>query len=217
MKRWNWKKILWIGGIAIFAAILIYKALDVANCLPGGGPVAPQPITENGPAPAEVEIEVPEFEAVDQDGKPFKLSDLKGKVWIADFIFTNCNTVCPPMTQNMVLLQKRLKFEGLDVDIVSFSVDPERDDSKAIHEFAKQHGIDFSNWHFLTGYPFEKVQKLSREVFKAQVMKDPDSDQFVHGTSFYLIDQDGKIRRFYNGVRLDDDQIVQDVRELLGK
>ena len=208
----RWKKVAWFGGIGIFAAILIWKALDIANCLPSGGPVVPE---QNGPA--EIAIQVPEFEAVDQDGEPFKLSDLKGKVWLADFVFTNCNTVCPPMTANMVLLQKRLKFEGLDVEIVSFSVDPDRDDSKAIHEFAKQHGIDFSNWHFLTGYPFEKIQKLSREVFKAEVRMDPNSDQVIHGTHFYLVDQSGKIRKFYNGVRLDDDQIVRDVRELLGK
>ena len=209
------KRIAWFGGVGLFAAVLIWKALDIANCLPFSGP-APAPSNE-AETDSEIAWEVPEFEAVDQDGKPFKLSDMKGKVWLADFVFTNCNTVCPPMTANMALLQKRLKFEGLDVEIVSFSVDPERDDQKAIHEFAKQHNVNFSNWHFLTGYPFEEIQKLSRETFKAEVRMDPESDQVVHGTQFYLIDQSGKIRKFYNGVRPDDDQIVQDVKELLGK
>ncbi len=212
-RRKRWKKVAWFGGIGLFAALLIWKALDVADCLPFSGP-APAPSNETE---SEIAWEVPEFEAVDQDGKPFKLSDLKGKVWLADFVFTNCNTVCPPMTANMALLQKRLKFEGLDVEIVSFSVDPERDDQKAIHEFAKQHKIDFSNWHFLTGYPFEKIQKLSRETFKAEVRMDPESDQVVHGTHFYLIDETGKVRKFYNGVRPDDDQIVQDIKQLLDK
>ncbi len=213
-RRKQLKRIAWFGGIGLFAAVLIWTALDVANCFPGGGPAAS---SENPESEAEIAWEVPEFEAVDQDGKPFKLSDLKGKVWLADFVFTNCNTVCPPMTANMALLQKRLKFEGLDVEIVSFSVDPERDDQKAIHKFAEQHDVDFSNWHFLTGYPFEKVQKLSRETFKADVQMDPESDQVIHGTQFYLVDQSGKIRKIYNGIKLDDDEIVQDVKEMLGK
>jgi protein SCO1/2 len=204
-------RIAWFGGIGLFAAVLIWKALDIANCLPSGGPAA------SNETETEIAWKVPDFEAVDQNGKTFKTSDLKGKVWIADFIFTNCNTVCPPMTANMALLQKRLKFEGLDVEIVSFSVDPERDDPKALREFGKQHNVDFSNWHFLTGYPFEAIQQLSREAFKAEVRMDPESDQVVHGTYFYLVDESGAVRKFYNGVRPDDDQIVQDVKELLGK
>lgn len=217
-RRKLWKKILWFGGVGIFALLLIWKALDAANCLPFSGPTPPDSSNEaEAGTETDVAWQVPEFKAVDQDGKPFNLSQLKGKVWLADFVFTNCNTVCPPMTSNMSLLQKRLKFEGLDVDIVSFSVDPERDDSKAIYEFAKQHDIDFSNWHFLTGYPFEKIQKLSRETFKAEVRMDPESDQVVHGVYFYLIDESGKVRKVYNGVRPDDDQIVKDVKELLGK
>lgn len=76
--------------------------------------------------------EVESFTFKNQDGKNVSLDSLKGKVWLADFIFTNCETVCPPMTAHMTDLQKKLKAENIDVRIVSFSVDPENDNPKQL-------------------------------------------------------------------------------------
>lgn len=81
---------------------------------------------------------VDDFTFTDQNGQSFGLSDLKGKVWVADFIFTNCETVCPPMTANMAKLQDMVKEEGLDVEFVSFSVDPEVDTPEKLKEYAKK-------------------------------------------------------------------------------
>lgn len=80
--------------------------------------------------------EIDNFSYQNQDGKTVSLKDLKGEIWIANFIFTSCDTVCPPMTAHMTELQKQVKEEGLDVRFVSFSVDPEVDSPDKLKEFA---------------------------------------------------------------------------------
>ncbi|WP_142505069.1 SCO family protein [Melghirimyces algeriensis] len=157
---------------------------------------------------------VEDFRYTDHEGNKFGLSDLKGKIWIADFIFTNCNTICPPMTANMEKVQSELKESGLDVQFVSFSIDPERDTPEVLTKFAKQHHANLSNWHFLTGYPFDDIQDLAESSFRMKIQKDPDSDQVIHGSSFYLIDSSGKVVYQYNGMKPDVQEIIQDVQSL---
>ena len=92
---------------------------------------------------------VDDFTFTDQSGNRLSKSDLEGKVWIADFIFTNCNTVCLPMTSNMKKLQTMLSEEGLeDVHIVSFSVDPEFDKPTVLKTYGDSFQADFKNWSF---------------------------------------------------------------------
>ncbi|WP_445614274.1 SCO family protein [Geobacillus sp. YF-1] len=144
---------------------------------------------------------VADFTFVDQSGQPFGLRDLKGKVWVADFIFTNCETVCPPMTAHMAKLKKMAKEKGLDVEFVSFSVDPEVDTPEKLAAYAKQFTNDLSNWHLLTGYSPAEISELAQKSFKTIVQKPANDDQVVHGTSFYLVGPDGKVVQTYNGVQ----------------
>ena len=94
------------------------------------------------------------FSFTTQDHGTLQLDDLKGEWWIADFIFTNCTTVCLPMTANMSYLQDRLEEENIPVQLVSFTVDPERDKPEVLKQYAEQHHANFANWHFLAGYDF---------------------------------------------------------------
>ena len=95
---------------------------------------------------------VADFAYTDQNGESFGLQDLKGKVWVADFIFTNCDDVCLPMTANMKKLQEEVEKEGIEnIQFVSFSVDPTVDTPEILTEYGKQFSADFNNWHFLTG------------------------------------------------------------------
>ncbi|WP_019122543.1 SCO family protein [Brevibacillus massiliensis] len=155
---------------------------------------------------------VPDFTYTNQDGKPFGLSDLKGHVWLTDMIFTNCRTVCPPMTANMAQLQQKLKEKGVEVDIVSFSVDPERDTPDALKAYGEKFGADFSQWHFLTGYSPEQIEELSYNTFKATLQKEENSDQVIHVTTFYLVDKSGKIVRKYDGLNPPYDTIIKDIK-----
>uniref|UniRef100_C5DAR9 Electron transport protein SCO1/SenC n=1 Tax=Geobacillus sp. (strain WCH70) TaxID=471223 RepID=C5DAR9_GEOSW len=144
---------------------------------------------------------VDDFTYTDQNGKPFGLKDLKGKVWVADFIFTNCETVCPPMTANMAKLQKKAKEKGFDVEFVSFSVDPEVDTPEKLKEYVKKFNGDLSNWHLLTGYSQQEIEKFAEKNFKTIVKKPKNEDQVIHGTEFYLVDQNGTIVQTYSGVQ----------------
>ncbi|SFX10399.1 protein SCO1/2 [Thermoactinomyces sp. DSM 45891] len=164
---------------------------------------------------------VPEFTYTDQDGKKFGSQDLKGKVYLSNFIFTSCPDVCPPMTANMRKIQEDLKADGLNVEIVSFSVDPETDKPAVLKAFGEKHKADFSNWHFLTGYALSDMEKLARETFKGTVEKQESQVQggkplFQHPVQFYLVDGTGKVRKFYNGMNPDQALIKKDVKEVLG-
>ncbi|WP_042220712.1 SCO family protein [Oceanobacillus manasiensis] len=150
--------------------------------------------------PDKLNWSVEEFKATDQVGNMVTLSDLKGEVWIADFVFTNCETVCPPMTANMAKLQNKLKSEDVPIQIVSFSIDPERDTADIRRDFITDRGGDLSNWSFLGGYTFDYIKNISEKSFKTAAAKPPEnSDQFIHGTSFFLVDQSGTIVKKYNG------------------
>ncbi|WP_124727082.1 SCO family protein [Staphylospora marina] len=165
---------------------------------------------------------VPDFTFTDQGGKPFGLKDLKGKFWLADFVFTRCPDVCPPMTANMARVQEHLKKAGVSVEIVSFSVDPEYDTPERLTAFAEDHQADLSTWHFLTGYKVEEIEKIAMEAFKGPVrqQKSPSPEVPIlvtHPTQFYLIDDTGKVVRFYDGLKPDPDRILEDVKQLTGK
>jgi protein SCO1 len=160
--------------------------------------------------------EVQDFTFTNQHGEPFGLKDLKGKIWIADFVFTNCETVCPPMTAHMAKLQRKVKEAGLkNVEFVSFSVDPEVDTPEVLKEYAAKYEADEKNWHFLTGYSQEEIEKFAQENFKTIVKKPQNNDQVIHGVDFYLVDQNGKVLKSYNGVENTPyDEIIKDIKTL---
>lgn len=160
---------------------------------------------------------VPSFTYTNQDGKPFGIKNLQGKVWMVDFIFTRCPDICPPMTANMVRVQNAFQNKGVPIEIVSFSVDPEHDKPAILKEFAQRHGADFSNWNLLTGYSMEEIQTIA-SAFKGNVEKvksDENMALFNHPSQFYLVDQTGKVRFFYDGLKPDVNKMIEDAKEIL--
>jgi len=164
--------------------------------------------------PNDLNYKVDSFQYTDQEGAMFSLADLENKVFIANFIFTHCTTVCPMLTANMAELQKELKAAGAQTEIVSFSVDPENDSPDALKKYIGKFKGDFANWHALTGYTFENIQKFARQSFKSAVQKDTKSDQVIHGTSFFLADKSGTIVSKYDGLDTPIEQIIKDVKAL---
>ncbi len=159
---------------------------------------------------------VNDFSYTNQEGKTVGLSDLKGKVWVSNFIFTTCEDVCLPMTYNMAKLQSMLKDEGIkDVELVSFSVDPTVDNPEVLKKFGEEFNADFANWHFLTGYEQAEIEELALKSFKTIVKKPETGDQVIHGTDFYLMDQEGNIVKYYNGIKeVPYDEIINDIKIL---
>jgi protein SCO1 len=162
-------------------------------------------------------VEVDELEAVNQDGAKVRLSELnQDKIMIADFIFTNCDTICLPMTANMAKLQSEIKRAGLedDVQLVSISIDPEQDTPETLTEYSKRHSADYSNWTFLTGYSREEIETFANVSFKTPAAKVEGSNQFVHATSFFLVSESGTLLNKYEGV---SDPPFEDIIEDIGK
>ncbi len=160
--------------------------------------------------------EIESFDYMNQNEEMVSLDDLKGKVWMADFVFTNCETVCPPMTYNMTKLNEALVEEGVeDVQFVSFSVDPTVDTPDKIKEFMANYDLAKADWQFLTGYSQQEIEAFAQQNFKALVRKPSEGTQVDHATWFYLVDQDGKIIKAYQGFQdVPIEDIVNDIKIL---
>lgn len=172
----------------------------------------------SGKFAAQTNWEIQDFTFENQRGESVSLDDLKGTVWLATFIFTNCETVCPPMTFNMSDIQKMLEEKGIeDYKIVEFSVDPEVDTPEKLQEYIGNYDvIDESKWELLTGYTQEEISKFAEKSFKTLVKDDPNSNQVIHGVSFYLVDQNGVVVKNYNGAQdVPKEEIVIDVETLI--
>lgn len=169
--------------------------------------------------------EVNDFEVTNQNGDTFTKEDMEGKVWLMDFIFTNCATVCPPMTQNMTAVTQALEEKGIeDYGVLSFSVDPETDSPEVLAEYAEWYDIpENTDWQFVTGYDYDFIRGFAEDNFKTIVAPPPEgSNQVTHGTSFYLIDQEGTILKDYAGIDSGDtefplEEMVSDVEKLVAE
>ena len=155
---------------------------------------------------------VPNFELIDEEGFAFGLEDLRGKVWVADFIFTSCAGQCPQMTDAMSGLRKRLPKS---VELVSISVDPKRDSPDALMAYATSHGYTPGRWHFLTGQSPD-IEFLAREGFHLSYAPGGSPQEpITHSVRFALIDRSGKIRGFYDATDPKNiSQLVNDARVL---
>lgn len=141
------------------------------------------------------------FKLVDMAGAPFDSESLKGKVWIASFVFTRCTGPCPAVTASMARLQEELK-DTPDLKLVTFTVDPERDDPAELTRYAANFRSDPKRWTFLTGSE-KDIHKLMKEGFKLGIerAKTPVKGQeFDHSTRLVLVDRDGTIRGYFQGV-----------------
>lgn len=135
---------------------------------------------------------VPPFTLTAQSGSPFDSRTLDDKIWVADFIFTNCTGPCPRMTSQMHRIQK--DFAGNPaVKFVSFTIDPARDTPQTLTQYAAKFQADPQQWTFLTG-PVPTLHNLSRNVF---MLGDVDGQTFEHSTRFMLVDRKARIRGAY--------------------
>lgn len=157
---------------------------------------------------------IDDFNFIDQDGQPFGLKDLEGKVWLAAFVYTYCPKECPMMTLHMSDLQQEFKDEGLDdVHLVSFSIDPEVDTPEVLKSYGESFGADFNTWHFLTGYTQEEIEDYGPKNFKTIIKKPENDDYVIHMVDAYLLNKKGEIISQYNIYEdVPFKQIIKDVK-----
>ncbi|WP_343747310.1 SCO family protein [Fluviicola sp.] len=162
---------------------------------------------------------IQEFSFTDQNGLAYGSKDLKGKVYVAEYFFTTCGTICPRMNAEMQRVQEA--YKGVDrFKILSFTVDPETDSVAQMKIYADGHGADSKQWHFLTGKKTD-LYKLARRSFfvlkpaEAANQGDVGSD-FIHTNYFVLVDTQKRIRGYYDGTDSREvDKLIGDIRKLL--
>ncbi len=137
--------------------------------------------------------DVKDFHLTSSEGKPFALSDLNGRVWVADFVFTSCGGICPLMTKNMASLHRSFALEK-NVSFISISVNPDYDTPAILEEYGQRFHADFDRWHFLTG-KIEEIKDLAVKSFKLGSVEEP----VFHSAYFVLVDRKQQIRGYYDG------------------
>ena len=144
---------------------------------------------------------VPNFQLTNQNNQPFGSTQLAGKIWIADFIFTSCPGPCPMVSSRMSELQRPL--EKTDVHLVSFSVDPEKDTPEVLRGYADKLKAQPARWDFLTGSK-STIYDLSKNGFKLAVSDGSEEAGVpVHSTRIVLVDRHGEIRGYYEATAAD--------------
>jgi protein SCO1 len=159
-----------------------------------------RPFLRHVPAAPPVLATLPDFQLVNQEGKPFGSGDLRGRVWVGNFVFTTCRSICPGLTKAMRTLQQRYSDAKVPVQLVSFSVDPQDDTPAVLKSYAQRNGVDLARWTLLTG-PEADVRKVIVDGFKTHLgRKEINSDNLVdiaHAPYFVLVDGQGGIRGYY--------------------
>lgn len=177
-------------------------------------------------SPTLVKIgEVPNFEFTNQDGELISNSYYTGKVWVVEFFFTTCPTICPKMNANMVKIQDKY-YGNLDFGLASFSINPKHDTPEILKDYAKAHGATLKTWQFLTGDQ-EVIYELANAGFTLFAGENSEAEGgFEHSGMFALIDKEGNIRSrldefgnpiaFYDGLDpVGVQMIIEDIAILL--
>ena len=151
----------------------------------------------------------PDFSLTERSGENFSSGDLKGRVWIADFIFTSCAGQCPMMSSHMKKLQTLFpKTTGLE--LVSFSVDPARDKPEALSQYADRYEAEKDRWFFLTG-PLEEINQILKGFLLSKA-----EEPAMHSSRFILVDRTGQVRGYYDSTdSAAMNQLIRDARLLV--
>ena len=173
------------------------------------------------PPPLPVYYQVPEFKLTNEFGKSFGSTELKGKYYIANFMFTTCPTTCPALMEKMDSVQKRIRGLGDKAQIVTFTVDPDTDTPDVLYKFARKRNTNPYIWNFLTGSEAD-LQKIVVDGFKVPMgQKSPIEkvvgDQkvtlmdIVHTEKVVLVDTKGQIRGYYSTDKIGIDKLMIDL------
>ncbi|MEM9933050.1 MAG: SCO family protein [Bacteroidota bacterium] len=175
-------------------------------------PIMGQPTVVDGDT---IPYTIPAFALLNQDSSQITNSSLKDKVFVADFFFTSCPTICPRMKAQMLRVQKKFAEED-QLMLVSHSIDPEFDQVPILKTYADRLGVKADKWHLLTGDK-EDIYKLARSYMVTALEDSTSPGGYAHSGAFILVDKQQRIRGFYDGTLPDDvNNLMDDIEFLLG-
>ncbi len=154
------------------------------------------------------------FQFVNQDSVLVTNQTVAGKIYVADFFFTSCRTICPVMKSQMLRVYEKVKDDN-DVLILSHTIDPEYDTVALLRDFAERLGVSSKTWHFLTGNQ-DDIYDIAEKGYFSTVMEDSlEPDGFIHSGAFLLIDRKQRIRGKYDGTNEEDvNRLIGDIERL---
>ena len=203
------------GVISIIIIAIIYNTLNVYQPLPIYQPtMVSTELVDSTIQHQKKYHKIADFSLTNQNGKTITQNTYKDKIYVADFFFTTCQTICPIMTDHMVEIQKEI-IDDPDVMLLSHSVTPEIDNVAQLKRYAEKKGVNAKKWNLVTGDKKE-IYKLARKSYLA-VKDNGDGGPFdmVHTENFMLIDKKRQIRGFYDGTNAEDiDRLLEDIQIL---
>lgn len=155
----------------------------------------------------------PQFSYTNQNGKTISQEDVKGKVFTADFFFTQCGSICPKTKKQMLRIQEAIGKDE-NFEFLSFTIDPKHDTPKVLKEYAEALGADLSRWHFLNGG--KNAYKLANDFLIAAMVNKDAPGGIDHNDFVVLVDQEGYLRGAYKGTSEEEINIlIADIKKLL--
>lgn len=207
-----------LGTFLVFSIItitLFYNVLKPTKTLPIYNPADVNPELVDSTAQYIAKgHEIADFSFINQNGKVVTQKDYEGKIYVADFFFTSCQSICPIMTTNMVDVQKAF-LHNPKVILLSHSVTPEIDSVSVLKKYAKEKGVIDSKWNLVTGDKKE-IYSLARKSYLAVKLGKPSElYDMVHTENFVLVDTHKHIRGFYDGTKKEEiKRLIEDINWL---
>jgi protein SCO1 len=157
---------------------------------------------------------IADFKFIDQDSTEVTNDTFKSKIYVADFFFTSCRTICPMMKTQMLRVYDSIEDDP-DVLLLSHTIDPEFDTVGLLNDYAKRLGVNSRKWHFVTGNK-EDIYKIAQTSYFATAMEDKsEPDGFIHSGAFLLIDKEKRIRGKYDGTKEEEvNRLLGDIEKL---
>jgi protein SCO1/2 len=208
----------YITVVSIFSVVtlyLFYSALKPNKTLPIFNPADVNPeLVDSTVQYVSKYHTIADFSFTNQNGKTITQKDYEGKIYVADFFFTTCGSICPKMTTNLVDVQKAIK-NNPKVKLLSLTVFPETDSVPALKAYAKKYGVIDGKWNLVTGDKKE-IYTLARKSYLAVKMGKPEQlYDMVHTENFVLVDQKKRVRGFYDGTKKEEIQrLIEDINWL---
>ena len=201
--------------ISIIIISIIYNTLNVYQPLPVYQPaMVNYELVDSTIQYQKKYHKIADFNLINQNGKIITQEDYKDKIYVADFFFTTCQTICPIMTTNMAAIQKEI-IDDNDVMLLSHSVTPQIDDVAQLKKYALEQGVDDKKWNLLTGDK-KQIYELARKSYLAvKTFGNGDEYDMIHTENFMLIDKKRQIRGFYDGTNKEDiERLLDDIKIL---
>jgi len=202
-------------GIATVIIVLFYNALQPQAVLPVYQPSMVDPSLVDSTLHYKRKYHtIADFSLINQNGRTITQEDYRDKIYIADFFFTTCPTICPIMTKNMAQIQGEI-LDDPQVMLLSHSVTPDIDSVAQLKKYAREKGVVDSKWNLLTGDK-KQIYELARKSYLA-VKTDGDGGPYdmIHTENFILVDKERRIRGYYDGTKSSDiDKLLQDLQTL---